>query len=80
MRLLLVLLLACSLAPEATSQDQTNQAPKVPDAATAIRIAEVTLIQKFGKNIRSERPFTASLKDDTWLVTGSALGITSLMP
>jgi hypothetical protein len=71
MRLLLALLVASLLVPDVTSQGQTNQVPKVPDAETAVRIAEAMLIQNFGKNIKSERPFTASLTEDTWLVTGS---------
>src|SRR5439155_26942637 len=44
----------------------------VPDSATAIRVAESALIPVYGKKqIESERPFTAQLKDDTWTVWGS---------
>ena len=44
----------------------------VPDSATAIRVAESALIPVYGKKqIESERPFTAQLKDDTWTVWGT---------
>jgi hypothetical protein len=44
----------------------------VPDSATAVRIAESALIPIYGKKqIESERPFTAQLKDDVWTVWGS---------
>jgi hypothetical protein len=68
----LALLVVCWLTSAAISQDKVNQDAKVTDAATAIKIAESILVQKFGKSIRSERPFTANLKGETWLVTGNA--------
>ena len=45
----------------------------VPDAATAIKVAEAVLIPVYGEsNILRQRPFTATLKDtDTWQVAGS---------
>ncbi len=44
----------------------------VPDSATAIRIAEAIWIPIYGQaQIENERPFTATLKDDVWTVTGS---------
>jgi hypothetical protein len=44
----------------------------VPDAATAVRIAEAVLVPVYGKKqIESEEPFTAKLKDDVWTVAGT---------
>jgi hypothetical protein len=44
----------------------------VPDSSTAVRIAEAVLIPVYGeKQIASERPFTATLKDDVWTVSGT---------
>jgi hypothetical protein len=44
----------------------------VPDAATAIRIAEAVLVPVYGKEqVESERPFTATLKNDVWTVGGT---------
>jgi hypothetical protein len=44
----------------------------VPDSATAVKIAEAVLIPVYGeKQIESERPFTAKLKDNVWTVYGS---------
>lgn len=40
----------------------------VPDAETASRIAEAVLIPIYGKNVVSERPFKAELKDGIWTV------------
>jgi len=43
----------------------------VPDEATAVRIAEAVLIPIYGEEqIKSERPFKATLKDGIWLVQG----------
>jgi len=44
----------------------------VPDSATAVVIAEAVLIPIYGKErIQSERPFTATLKDDVWSISGT---------
>ena len=44
----------------------------VPDEKTAVRIAEAVLIPVYGeKHIKSERPFTARLEGDRWVVQGS---------
>lgn len=44
----------------------------MPDEKTAIRIAEAVLIPIYGeKEIASERPFKATLKDGVWTVTGT---------
>jgi hypothetical protein len=72
MKLLATLLSVLILTVSAISQDQSRGPLEVVDAPHAIKIAETALIQKFGKKITSERPFTAVLKEDTWLVTGNA--------
>lgn len=44
----------------------------VPDSATAVRVAEAVLIPVYGKKqIESEKPFTAKLKNDVWTVAGT---------
>ena len=44
----------------------------VPDATTAVKIAEAVLIPVYGeKRIESERPFNAVLENDTWTVDGT---------
>jgi len=44
----------------------------VPDSRTATMIAEAVLVPVYGeKQIESERPFTAKLKDGIWTVTGT---------
>ena len=44
----------------------------VPDKATAIRIAEAVLMPVYGeKQIESERPFKAILREGVWTVTGT---------
>jgi uncharacterized membrane protein YccF (DUF307 family) len=59
--------IACLLAPVTFAGSKQT----VPDAATAIRIAEVALIPIYGrKQIESERPFTAKLTKNIWFVAG----------
>jgi hypothetical protein len=44
----------------------------VPNAETAVKVAEAVLIPVYGeKQILSERPFKATLKGDVWTVNGS---------
>ena len=44
----------------------------VPDAKTAVRIAEAVLIPIYGaKQIDSEKPLTGKLNGDIWIVTGT---------
>jgi hypothetical protein len=71
MKLSLILCCVFAMVAQATSQN----APKrdlVPDAETAIGVAEAALIPVYGKKkVESERPFTAHLKDDVWMVAGT---------
>jgi hypothetical protein len=54
-----------------------NQSParaggKVPDEATAVKVAEAALIRVYGKKqIESERPLHAQLDGDVWTVWGT---------
>jgi len=44
----------------------------VPNSDTAVQIAEAVLVPVFGKKqIESERPFNAELKDGVWTVSGT---------
>ena len=44
----------------------------VPDAATAVKVAEAVLTPVYGQNtIESERPFKANLQGDIWTVNGT---------
>ena len=44
----------------------------VPDPETAVRVAEAVLAPVYGKKqIESERPFKAELKNDIWTVSGT---------
>ena len=64
----------CSLLIVASALGQTPQPkePRVPDSATAVRKAEAALILVYGKRqVESERPFTALLKNDVWTVSGT---------
>jgi hypothetical protein len=73
---------ACLIAalPYALAQDNQRdphrsvcpQAVCVPDEKTAIRIAEAVLMPIYGEgHIKSERPFTARLEGNRWIVAGS---------
>jgi hypothetical protein len=63
------------LTGAALSQEGEGYKPKVgyvPDAATAMRIAEAVLIPVYGeKQIKSEQPFNATLKKEVWTVGGT---------
>lgn len=69
----LSLTLCCTLTMVALAVSQ--EAPKrefVPDSETAIAIGEAALIPVYGKKkIESERPFSATLKNDVWTVAGT---------
>ena len=54
------------------SISQTTQKVRVPDAATALKIAEPALIKTYGKRqIDDERPLTAELDGGIWSVYGT---------
>jgi hypothetical protein len=69
----LPVILGCSLfAIAAIAQAYRPKEGYVPDSVTAVRIAEAVLIPVYGqKQIASEEPFTARLKDEVWTVLGT---------
>ena len=75
MRIPAICFMTLVLTGAALCQEGAGYKPKagyVPDAATAIRIAEAVLVPVYGKKqIDSEHPFTAELKNDTWIVGGT---------
>jgi NTF2 fold immunity protein len=67
-------ILACTvlLALELAGQGYKPASGYVPDSKTAVKIAEAVLTPVYGeKQIESERPFTATLKNGVWTVTGT---------
>lgn len=63
---------ALFIARLAIGQGYVPHGGYVPDSATAVRIAEAVLTPVYGqKQIESERPFTAKLKDGVWTVSGT---------
>lgn len=60
------------LASELAGQGYKPESGYVPNSKTAVKIAEAVLVPVYGeKQIESERPFTATLKDGVWTVTGT---------
>jgi hypothetical protein len=48
------------------------QVERVPDVSTAVSIAERAFIKRYGdKLIESERPFSATLRNGVWHVSGT---------
>jgi hypothetical protein len=76
-KLCVVLLVAVAVAAAATPQSTGTYTPPngfVPDAATAMRIAEAVWIPIYGEaHIAAQKPFKATLKGDVWTVTGKDL-------
>jgi len=75
MTLTRVLPLVCFAIAGCETQRPHNYSPPagyVPDAATAIRIAEAIWTPIYGEHqLRSERPFHADLRGAVWYVYGS---------
>ena len=66
------LLAALALAAEvALAQSAAPKGGLVPDAATAVRIAEAVWLPIYGRRIYEKRPFVAKLQGDIWVVTGT---------
>jgi hypothetical protein len=60
------------MALNVSAQDLPATTVRVPDAATALRIAEPALTKVYGKRkIDHERPLTAILEDGIWSVYGT---------
>jgi hypothetical protein len=73
--LLTVIALVAMISGAIAGDDQLVPAAGfVPNAETAIRIAEAVWVPIYGeKLIASEKPFKATLRDDVWIVTGADL-------
>jgi NTF2 fold immunity protein len=72
MRIMAALCCALFIATLAIGQGYVPHGGYVPDSATAVRIAEAVLMPVYGqRQIESERPFTAKLKDGVWTVSGT---------
>jgi len=71
--LILVLIVLFIIAPPVFAQEHNYKPPEgyVPNAETAIRIAEAVLLPIYGESIFKERPFVAKLTDGAWVVTGT---------
>jgi hypothetical protein len=64
----------CPIVPEKEypKANTAEEAFAVPDEATAVKLAEKTLAKVYGRTkIQSETPFTATLSDGVWRVTGT---------
>ena len=65
-------LILLSSSVQAQQHSYTPPDGFVPDAPTAVKIAEAVLIPIYGADtIERQRPFSAILKDGTWTVSGS---------
>ncbi|MBZ5694424.1 MAG: YbbC/YhhH family protein [Acidobacteriia bacterium] len=72
MKTYVALLGSLLLIAVAAGQGYTPKSGYVPDSDTAVKIGEAVLIPVYGeKQIASERPFHASLKDIVWTVAGT---------
>jgi hypothetical protein len=66
------MVLALALSTWCQTRETTITSVRVPDAPTAVSLAEKALTKVYGKKvIESERPFTASLSDGVWRVSGT---------
>jgi NTF2 fold immunity protein len=70
-----VLLASCLVIGSAVGDEERFGIPEqgfVPDAVTAIRIADAVLIPIYGDDaVASQRPLVASLVGETWYVSGT---------
>ena len=75
MKYIVIILIILSLGFIVFAEEpKHNYKPKdgyVPDAATAIKIAEAVWLPIYGKDIYSKKPFKAQLRDGVWFVEGS---------
>jgi hypothetical protein len=72
MRICSVLGFSLWMAALAIGQGHKPREGYVPDSSTAVKIAEAVLLPVYGKKqIDSEQPFTAQLKNDVWTVSGT---------
>jgi len=71
----MVMLATICLAAQTQNSAAPSYQPRdgyVPNAETAVKIAEAVLIPVYGeKKILAEHPFTAILQEDVWTVSGT---------
>lgn len=61
-----------AVSDQTPTSERSNSVPVVASAATAIRIAEVLLVDRYGESVLRSRPFVASeLDNTTWVVKGT---------
>ena len=61
-----------------TSQPNYNDSHKyydrknglVPDKVTAEKIAEIILVNVYGEEVKKQKPFIVTLKDNVWIIQG----------
>ena len=71
MKLKIVACCVLFVVPSVCGQGYRPEEGFVPNSETAVKIAEAVLVPVYGeKQIESERPFTAKLKNDVWTVEG----------
>ena len=72
---IVLIMLISALSVSVSVAQKHSYKPKegyVPDAETAIKIAEAVLIPIYGeKVINGEKPLKAELKDGIWIITGT---------
>lgn len=73
---LLLLSILISISPLSKGDTLANQMPKtgvVPDAATALKIAEAIWLPIYGKDIQSQKPFQVTINKagTIWTVQGT---------
>jgi hypothetical protein len=67
-----IFLMAVFLCVPASGKGYKPPSGFVPDSKTAVKIAETVLMPVYGeKQIESERPFLATLKEKIWTVAGT---------
>jgi hypothetical protein len=72
MKYKLVLCFLLLAGPDVSGQGVKPAGGFVPDSKTAVKIAEAVLTPVYGeKQIKSEEPFVAELKNDVWTVHGT---------
>jgi hypothetical protein len=72
MRTAICALLLSTVLPSSAQKASPAASVRVPDAATALSLAEPALVRVYGKRqIDHERPLTATLQDGIWSVFGT---------
>lgn len=54
-----------------SAQAQIPKDGVLPDEKAAIKVAEAVLVNVYGESVLSERPFSAKIEGEYWVVTGT---------